>query len=195
MRFGDFVPYRILSQGIQFRGDRVPLLGPSGIFKPRVLPEIPLTFMTAPEKPGKPAPFMMTGRPTKESSSIDTAGRIPYIPITSASRKAMINGIPLIYLFGVNEGFYKPIWPCFVIEDHPENLAFSVMVDETQAAMDHDRWILNPDLDLRRRYITVEVQRRLHQVTFRARVLHAYRNSCAICQLRHPGAARSRPYS
>ena len=33
--------------------------------------------------------------------------------------------------------------------------------------------------------MTVQAQRRLHQVAFRERVLEAYRRSCAVCRLRH----------
>ena len=34
--------------------------------------------------------------------------------------------------------------------------------------------------------MTVLTQRRVHQQSFRERVLEAYRKLCAICQLRHP---------
>ena len=36
-----------------------------------------------------------------------------------------------------------------------------------------------------RRYITAAVQKRLHQRTFRQRVISAYRAHCAVCSLRH----------
>jgi putative restriction endonuclease len=39
--------------------------------------------------------------------------------------------------------------------------------------------------EARRAYITTLTRRRLHQQTFRLRVLRAYRESCAICRLRH----------
>lgn len=39
--------------------------------------------------------------------------------------------------------------------------------------------------DARRRYVTLMTRRRLHQQTFRQRVLQAYREHCAICRLRH----------
>jgi len=39
--------------------------------------------------------------------------------------------------------------------------------------------------DPRRVYVTVAMQRRLHQQGFRFRVLEAYRQCCAICRLRH----------
>ncbi len=182
--FGDLIPHKVLAAGFQYHGARVPLLGPPGIFKPRILPEIPLTITTAPEKPGKPRPY--DDKPADQGGMVYRyRGTDPFHPDNIGLRKAMMNGIPLIYLFGVREGFYKPIWPCFIKEDHPENLAFHVTVDEAPAALNKESWTFNPDLDLRRRYITVEVQRRLHQATFRSRVLHAYRDSCAICRLRH----------
>jgi putative restriction endonuclease len=182
---GELIAFQILSKGFQFKGKRVPLVGPQGIFKPGILPEIPLTIMTAPEKPGKPRPY--DDRPAEQGIIVYRyRGIDPLHPDNVGLRKAMMSGIPLVYLYGVARGLYKPIWPCFIIEDHPENLSFHVMADDIRTALNQDNWILNPDLVLRRRYITVEVQRRLHQETFRTRVLHAYHNSCAICRLRHP---------
>jgi hypothetical protein len=37
----------------------------------------------------------------------------------------------------------------------------------------------------RRQYVTQVTQRRLHQEGFRLRVLKAYRDCCAVCQLQH----------
>jgi len=38
----------------------------------------------------------------------------------------------------------------------------------------------------RRKYITASTQVRLHQSSFRIRVIRAYRQYCAICRLNHP---------
>jgi putative restriction endonuclease len=38
----DTWPYEVLKRGFTFDGQRVPLIGPQGIFKPAVLPEMPL---------------------------------------------------------------------------------------------------------------------------------------------------------
>jgi putative restriction endonuclease len=40
-------------------------------------------------------------------------------------------------------------------------------------------------LEARRAYVTVLTQRRVHQQSFRERVLLAYQAQCAICRLRH----------
>jgi putative restriction endonuclease len=39
--------------------------------------------------------------------------------------------------------------------------------------------------EARRRYITVTTRQRLHQRSFRLRVLRAYHERCALCRLRH----------
>jgi len=37
---GDVLPRSLLAQGFIFNGQRVPLVAPTGIFKPRVLPQM-----------------------------------------------------------------------------------------------------------------------------------------------------------
>jgi putative restriction endonuclease len=51
------VPRSVLSQGFMFEGQRVPLLSPRGIFKPGILPELPLSITTAPPSQRKPAAY------------------------------------------------------------------------------------------------------------------------------------------
>ena len=49
VRFGEAsIPRTVLERGFDFEGARVPLIGPQGIFKPAILPEMPLTITTAP---------------------------------------------------------------------------------------------------------------------------------------------------
>ena len=47
---GDVLPYPVLRQGFTYDNDRVPLLAPQEIFKPRIL-ELPLSITTAPDGP------------------------------------------------------------------------------------------------------------------------------------------------
>ena len=54
---GDVVPWAVLNRGFDYEGRRVPLLGPQGIFKPAVLPEMPLSIATAPVVENKPRPY------------------------------------------------------------------------------------------------------------------------------------------
>jgi putative restriction endonuclease len=48
---GDVLPRNLLAEGFMIDGNRVPLLGPQGIFKPKVLSDIPLSITTAPGGP------------------------------------------------------------------------------------------------------------------------------------------------
>jgi len=50
------IPRSVLERGFDFEGVRVPLIGPQGIFKPAILPELPLTITTAPPVERKDRP-------------------------------------------------------------------------------------------------------------------------------------------
>ena len=92
---------------------------------------------------------------------------------------------PLIYLFGVVKGQYMPAWPVFVVADDPGDLCFKVAVDDRRLALGGAQAEADQVVDARRSYLATVTMRRLHQVTFRERVLRAYHESCAICRLRH----------
>ena len=93
--------------------------------------------------------------------------------------------VPLVYFHGIAPGKYIPAWPVFVRGEAPEQLVFSVAVDE------HDHVLLtdqnNEETELRQRYATRLVRQRLHQSLFRERVIQAYRTQCAMCRLKHEG--------
>lgn len=180
---GEVLPYRLLLQGFTFDGVRVPLLGPQGIFRPAALPKpVPLSITTVPIVEGKARPY--------EDEVTDDGliryryrGTDPNHQDNTGLRDAMIRQSPLIYFHGVLRGHYRPMWPVFVVDDDPASLSFTVAVDDPQ--------VLRTDLpgvvvdEARRRYVTRLARQRLHQVAFRHRVLAAYRESCAVCRLRH----------
>lgn len=93
----------------------------------------------------------------------------------------MARSVPLVYFHGVAKGLYTAACPVFVVGDDPKNLSFTVAIDDPPAAGAAGR----EGDDSRRRYVTRLVQQRLHQAEFRARVLAAYRQMCAMCRLRH----------
>jgi len=53
----DVLPRALLAQGFTLDGRRVPLLGPSGIFKPAVLDRMPLSITTVPVEEGEAPPY------------------------------------------------------------------------------------------------------------------------------------------
>jgi putative restriction endonuclease len=181
---GEVLPREVLHRGFDFRGQRVPLVGPQGIFKPAVLREVPLTITTVPVEMGRTRPY---------DDQLGEGGQLlyryrgtdPRHRDNEGLRAAMRRQTPLIYLYGVVPGQYMPVWPVFIVGDDPAALSFRVAVDEAARVAPIEGAEAGMVADIRRRYVTAVTQRRLHQQTFRQRVLRAYQERCAICRLRH----------
>ena len=184
MRHGEVLPRKLLEEGLDFDGMRVPLISPQGIFKPSILPEMPLTICTVPEKKGKARPYDDEVGPNGYIR-YKYRGTDPLHRDNAGLRLAMQRQAPLIYLYGVLPGAYRPAWPAFIVGDDPAGLCFTVAVDEEVRLESGMSRLSDSALDGRRAYITQVTQRRLHQVAFRAKVLRAYDERCAICSLRH----------
>ena len=181
---GEVVPRDLLERGFDFEGRRVPLIGPQGIFKPALLAEMPISITTVPVKEGEARPYD-DGVGTDGFLRYRYRGRDPGHRDNQGLRLAMGRGVPLIYLYGVTPGRYMPVWPVYIVRDHPAELSFSVAVDAPYMPV-LSNFKQDPDsLEARRAYVTVLTQRRLHQHGFRERVLRAYQEQCAICRLRH----------
>ncbi len=180
---GQTLPRALLEKGFDFEGTRVPLLGPQGIFKPAIL-DVPLSITTVPEKEGRARPYedaITDGLLTYRYRGTDPRHRD-----NVGLRTAMTRGLPLVYFFGVVEGSYLPVFPARIVGDDSWGLAFKVSLEES-SIVPAGEWP-SPDLAdnaLRRRYASVLVQKRLHQLRFRERVLIAYHTQCAMCRLRH----------
>jgi putative restriction endonuclease len=175
------LPRALLAEGFLLEGVRVPLLGPQGIFKPAVLPEVPLSITTVPVVPGRSRPY----DDAWEGDGLIRyryRGDDPNHRDNVGLRVAMARQTPLVYLHGIVPGEYLPVWPVYVVGDDPAALTFRVQVDEAAAplASAGDRTVA----EVRRRYVTTTTLHRLHQQSFRLRVLKAYQERCAICRLR-----------
>ena len=93
---------------------------------------------------------------------------------------------PLIYLHGVVPGKYLATWPVFITGDDMNGKAFRVAVDDIQAIESGKSEDLGTKAnEIRRAYITSKVKVRLHQRSFREKVLEAYQTQCALCRPRH----------
>lgn len=181
---GEQLPWSILARGFDFGGRRVPLVGPQGIFKPAILPEMPLSITTAPVVPGRPRPYDDDRR---EDGFIvyRYRGVDPNHRDNVGLRLAMDRQAPLVYFSGIAVGWHFPIFPAYVVGEDRRELAFLVQADE-QVELSLDTTTLT-DASGRRKYVTRLVQRRLHQEEFRMRVIRAYRTTCAVCRLHdHP---------
>lgn len=177
----DVLPRVLLAEGFEFEGTRIHLLGQQGIFKPKVL-EAPLSITT------------VHGGPYDDAFGADDLlryryrGNNPNHPDNRRLRLAYEQRLPLIYFHGVAAGKYLASWPVYIVADDPAGLAVTVAVDDIGSIR-----TLATSADIgadaaaaaRRRYITRSVRTRLHQTSFRERVLAAYRSQCAFCRLRH----------
>lgn len=182
--YGDVLPRALLAQGFDFQNQRVPLLGPQGIFKPAVL-DIPISITTIPNGPYD------DGYLTDTLMQYRYRGTDPQHRDNRGLREAMQDRIPLIYFYQVVKSKYLALWPVFIVGDDPQHLTFTVQLDDISTALyspDSDgagNNLKEDSSDLRRAYITATVRQRVHQRSFRERVLQAYREQCAICRLHH----------
>jgi len=92
-------------------------------------------------------------------------------------------GVPIVYFRGTLSGWYHAEYPCFVEEDDRANGLVRVVPGRMLAGAE-DLEVLRINDPLERRYALREVKVRLHQASFRGRVLPAYREQCAVCRLK-----------
>ena len=94
-------------------------------------------------------------------------------------RRAGELALPIVMFLWISDGLYVPVAPVYVVEDDPRALQVILNVDERLRFLPTSGE-LPEDL---RRYAERTIQQRLHQPEFRARVLLAYQNRCAVCVL------------
>lgn len=175
--YGEVLPRGLLQAGLQYGRQRVPLVGPQGIFKPAVMRDMPLSITTSPRGPYEDE-FTEDG-----SIAYKYRGTDPRHYENEGLRRAMRTQTPLIYFHGVVPGQYFAEWPVYIVGDDPASLSFTVAVDERHVV--DQRQGDSAAVTARRSYVTSLVRRRLHQARFRGRVIEAYRRMCAVCRLRH----------
>jgi putative restriction endonuclease len=180
---GEVLPWQVLVEGFLFEGRRIPLIGPQGIFKPQIL-ELPLTIKTVPIIEGQPRPYD-DGFEESGLLRYRYRGTNPNHRDNAGLREIMRRNLPLIYFHGIARGRYMACWPAYLVHDNPAELSFSVALDDHTLARREMTMAETDEGAIRRSYVTSLVRRRMHQQTFRERVLRAYREHCAVCQLRH----------
>ncbi len=182
--YGDILSRPILEKGFLYNGERVTLIGPQGIWKPRVFDKVPISITT------------VYGGPYDDSLSDDGSftyryrGTDPFHKGNVGLREAMKKQIPLIYFFGIVPSKYLVVWPVYIVSDNPNTLSFTVVADDMASIQ---KYLLSNATDSAsedsqnavRKYITSTVKNRLHQKSFRERVLLAYKEQCAFCRLKH----------
>lgn len=167
----------ILVRGFPFGDGYIKLVGPQGIFKPSQIRYYPLSITTTTK-----GPYSDSFDPSGNYLLYSYRGADPNHHENRRLRDAMKDKIPLIYFYGTVPGQYLAVYPVFIVNDDPSRLTFTVAADDvTQLSYERD----DADDTIRRRYVTRLVRQRMHQRSFRDRVLRAYRERCSICRLRH----------
>lgn len=173
---GDVLPWALLISGFDLAGERVPLLSMQGIFKPRVM-AYPLSIRTSYGGPYD------DGLIDDDLLEYQYRGTDPSHRDNEGLRECMTGKRPLVYLHGVAKGQYLVQWPVFVVGADPLRRTFTI--DLSGRLMTSPGDAAGEVAEPQRRYAVTTVRQRLHQRTFRERVLAAYRDQCAICRLRH----------
>jgi putative restriction endonuclease len=178
---GEALPRSALA-AFTLSGRRIPLVGPSGIWKP-ALGELPLSVTTVVNGPYTDSFDDRTGTLQYSYRGTDPGHRD-----NVGVRRVMRERVPLVYFHAVARGSYVAAYPTFVVRDDPGQLAFTLQVDDATAALAMDHFghrISDDSSEVRRAYVTRTVHQRLHQAAFRERVVRAYQERCALCRLRH----------
>ncbi|MGH9029314.1 MAG: HNH endonuclease [Acidimicrobiales bacterium] len=161
-----------------FDGRLVRLIVQTGIWKPAGL-DAALTIRTTYTPPNQLPPYA----DDVEGGVVHYKyrGTDPNHADNRALRQAMVHGLPLAYFVGVAKAVYLPRYPVWLVDENVARKAFAVAVDEGQRFVD-----LSALPEAQRDYVERLTRTRLHQPVFRARVLRAYHERCAMCRLHHP---------
>lgn len=167
----------------EFEGARLPLVNrPRGIRRPKGM-RAALTILTTYRAPHEPRPYDDAPGPDG-LFRYKWQGADPQHPDNVSLREACRYRLPLIWFEGVAKGVYAVHAPVWLMAEEPETRQFVVALDEVQRNLAGPGVVLSAD---QRRYVARLTRMRLHQPVFRARVLSAYRQCCAMCRLRVPG--------
>jgi len=177
--YGDVLPRSILEIGFVFEDKKICLVSQVGIFKPKFM-KYPLTITTSPKSP-------YGDELDEHHLYYRYRGTDIHHRDNVGLRESMKLRLPLIYLHGLSPGKYVAVWPVYVVGDDPANLTFKIAADDVSEVLrvaEQPGFYAEADMG-RREYITSSVKLRLHQRSFRERVLDAYASQCSLCKLRH----------
>lgn len=168
------------ASNFEFHGERLPLMDVRrGIRKPASLTAA-LAIRTTYTPPGRKPPYE-DAIGTDGLQRYKWQGDDPNHSDNVALRRAKDLQLPLIWFIGVDRGLYEPLYPVWVLWEEPEHRQFALAVEPSQR-------LITPTTPLDaddREYLEVRTKARLHQRIFRTRVLLAYLERCAVCNLGH----------
>ena len=172
------IPSKELTENCYYKEERIILSGAQGIWKPKQM-EYPISIKSV-------------NNSIYDDTQLDNnlihykyRGTDPNFYVNAGLRECMYQKIPLVYLYQVVKGKYLVEWPVYIVADNPKNLTFTIEAQVNQIDISVPLDTVEEPNELERKYATRQMIQRLHQGTFRERVLEAYREYCAICNLKH----------
>lgn len=178
-QYGEDIPYRGgLDRGFPFGGRRVPFLSPQkGIFRARAQQgSAALSINTSAKSPYDDEEVADGFLYAYRAGDVDQ-------PDNRALRAAFASQAPIAYFVATRPGWYRPVYPAFVLADDPIRRRVLVAPGRMVGPPD-DQEPAAPDDVAERRYQVREARVRLHQARFRGNVINAYSSLCAICRLK-----------
>lgn len=178
-QYGDELHYpTALRNGFAFRGGHVPFLSTQkGIYRAAV-------------QRGPAALSVQTSWRSPYGDADTDDGYLYHYragPIDQADNRALRSAhelqVPIVHFISTRPSYYRPLYPCFV--DHDDVLGRRVLISPGKMVGPLDEREPRPIADpVERRYVFRETRVRVHQARFRARVVPAYADRCAICRLK-----------
>ncbi|WP_299233625.1 HNH endonuclease [uncultured Halomonas sp.] len=187
-QYSNDVPWEAIAKPIPLDGESFFIASRAiGIFQPRQMPDGILSIKTVVPKQGR---INIYSDATSDEGgfwySLEAGGTAK-----RANRQLLISyerQDPIIYLVGVAPGRYLPLWPCYIDNvDLAKELCHVSMHDRAgqarHVAESHGTYTVD---EIEKRYVIREAKTRVHQAEFRARVMLAYSNRCAMTGLPVP---------
>ena len=171
----------------EYQGQRHRLIGPfTGIWKIKALSDSAIAFSTAYVPDGGKRPYE-DGEGPDGLQRYKWRGTDHNQSDNRALRRAMERHLPLLWLVGIGhvpgttQQLFDARFPVFLIGEEPSEHQFVVALEEDQKILPSGEPVAVQEIV--KRYNERIVKARYHQPLFRARVIHAYEERCAVCRL------------
>lgn len=169
-----WVTWGELTKGCPTQLGLIPLASSRGIWNPRQFDET-LSIMTS------------TSGPYSDEWIDDEVMRYSYqgsqglAGDNTKMRLAMQKSVPIIVLQRMEPSVFVPRYPAFVTGDDTQNRLFTVDLRNSISLSPSEE----QEALINKEYRDQLVRTRIHQPRFRAQVLKAYQETCAVCRLNH----------
>jgi putative restriction endonuclease len=185
--YGDDIPWQAIDEGMIVAGEKIHISNRArGIFKPKQMTRGVISVKTTEPRPGRVNIY-----DDEETGEGFFRYSLQRGDPRSGGNKHLWEAIedrqPFIYFHAVSEGRYKAIWPCYVTNINPVQgyceiivgSASDISLSRKDSVVEYPVTSQAPN----RAYAVREARVRLHQATFRANVLRAYEDRCALSGL------------